>query len=103
MYTMLTSESVEAAVAATNSGILLCSKKLCSHCKNMEKVVEKFKAQFPDVMFLKIDSEDSPEAMTALGAERVPTVIVIKSGKAVARKPGLMNPRELAAFYSSAK
>ncbi len=40
--------------------------------------------------------------MATLAVERAPTVCVVKSGKVAAQKTGLMNPREMAAFYESA-
>lgn len=101
MYTELTLDTYKEAVASTEQGILLFSKKLCPHCANMAKVIEKFNAKQPDVTLLKIDSEEQPDAMVALGAERVPTIFVIKGGKTVATKAGLMNPKELAALYAA--
>lgn len=99
MYTQLTGNTYESAIASVGQGVLLCSKKLCPHCKNMEKVMEKFSVQRPGVALFKLDSEEEAEAMAALGAERVPTVIIIKGGKPVTVKTGLMNPRELLALF----
>lgn len=99
MYTHVTSDSYEKAIADTDQGVLLCHKKLCAHCKNMEKVMEKFNAQRQGLSLFLLDSEEEPAAMAALGAERVPTLVIIKKGKVVAQKTGLMNPRELAALF----
>lgn len=101
MYTELTLDTYKEAIAATEQGVLLCSKKLCPHCANMAKVMEKFNAKQPGVKLFKLDSEEEPEAMAALGAERVPTLIIIKGGKVAATKAGLMNPKELAALYAA--
>ncbi len=102
MFTPLTTANYKEAIAATESGVLICFKKLCPHCKNMEKVLEKFAARQPGLSLLQLDSEDEPEAFKALGGERAPTVLVIKGGKVAAVKAGLMNPREMEAFYRSA-
>lgn len=99
MYAHVTSENLEKTLADTTQGILLCHKKLCPHCKNMEKVMEKFNAQRQGLSLFLLDSEEEPAAMAALGAERVPTIVIIKQGKAVAQKTGLMNLRELAALF----
>lgn len=101
MYTELTLDTYKDALASTEQGILLCSKKLCPHCANMAKVIEKFNTKEPGVKFFKLDSEEQPDAMVALGAERVPTLFVIKGGKIVSTKTGLMNPKELAALYAA--
>jgi thioredoxin 1 len=37
-----------------------------------------------------------------LEAERAPTIIVIKNGAVAARKAGLMNPKEMKAFFAAA-
>ena len=65
----------------------------------MGKVIDKFAARHPDLTLLALDSEEEPEAMAALGVERVPTILIIKNGAVVASKMGLMNPRELAALF----
>lgn len=102
MGTHVTKDTYKNAVEATEQGVLLCHKKLCPHCKNMEKVIEKFTAQRAGLTVLMLDSEDEPEALAALGVERVPTILILKKGKVAASKTGLMNPRELAALYDKA-
>ena len=103
MYTQLTSDNYGQALESAAQGILLCSKALCPHCKNMEKVMEKFQAKFPDVPLFKVDIVEEPEAAAALGADRVPTIMVIKGGKVATTKVGLMNPRELVALYEKSQ
>ena len=70
--------------------------------RNMLKVLEKFQNIVPGVPVYTVDSEECPDSMATAGVERVPTVCVIKSGQISARKNGLMNPREMAAFYEGA-
>jgi thioredoxin 1 len=65
----------------------------------MEKVMDKFAATRPGLVLLILDSEEEPEAMAALGVERVPTILIIKKGAVAASKTGLMNPRELASLF----
>ncbi|MCP4753239.1 MAG: thioredoxin family protein [Proteobacteria bacterium] len=43
--------------------MLICYKKRCPHCKNMEKVLEKFSRNNDDVSFYRLDSEENPKAM----------------------------------------
>lgn len=102
MFTDLTTATLDAAFASTETGLCLCFKKLCPHCKNMEKVLEKYRALEPDVRFFRLDTEEQAEAAAALGAERAPTLIAISRGKPVAKKAGLMNPRELQAWVAEA-
>ena len=102
MFTQLTDNTYAAAFAQTAAGVCICYKKLCPHCKNMEKVLEKFVPMEPGVVLLGLDIEENPAAAAALGAERPPTIFVIKGGEVKAAKAGLMNPREMAAFFANA-
>jgi len=98
----LTDATFEERIAATGNGVCIFIKKLCPHCKNMLKVLEKFSALEPEATLLSIDIEDNAVAAKAYEAERAPTVLVIKGGQVVGRKSGLINPREMAAFYKGA-
>ena len=95
----LTDTTYQDRISATNSGVCIFIKKLCPHCKNMMKVMEKFSVLQPGVSLMSIDIEDNTDSAKAFEAERAPTVLVVKDGKVVASKAGLMNPKELLAFY----
>mgnify|MGYP001475962428 CR=1 FL=1 len=97
MIEIITEADYKDRLAATQNGVLLFFKKLCPHCKNMEKVLEKFGAAKPGIAI-----EENAAAAAALGAERPPTIFVIKGGEVKASKVGLMNPREMAAFFEKA-
>ncbi|MFV0436777.1 MAG: thioredoxin family protein [Desulfopila sp.] len=99
MFTQLTNETFAHVIADTQYGVLLIFKNLCPHCKNMEKVLEKFSKKVSDVAFYCLDSERDNVAMKALEVERVPTVLIIKNGHVINKKAGLMNPREMLEFY----
>ncbi len=100
MIEIITEADYRERIAATDKGVLLFFKKLCPHCKNMEKVLEKFGKS--GVALFGIDIEENPAAAAALGAERPPTVFAVKDGAVRASKVGLMNPREMAAFFEQA-
>lgn len=102
MLEHLTDDTLEARIAATEQGLCLFFKTLCPHCKNMEKVLEKFHAAEPDVALFAIDSEENPVCTEKFDAARVPTLLLIKKGAVVSSKSGLMNPRELRALYADA-
>jgi len=84
------------------TGLLLFYKKLCPNCKALEKVIEKFLTINAHVQYMRIDSEECPEAMKAFGTDRVPTICVLREGQIVAKKVGLMNLREMTDFFQSA-
>lgn len=85
------------------TGILFFCKKMCPNCKALEKVIEKFLFANVDVLYMRIDSEKCPEAMKALGRERVPTLFVLRDGQIAGKKIGLMNLREMTEFFESAQ
>ena len=68
----------------------------------MERVLENSEATKPGIALYGIEIEESAAAAAALGAERPPTIFVIKGGEVKASKVGLMNPREMAAFFEKA-
>jgi thioredoxin 1 len=84
------------------SGVVMFIKKLCPNCKAMEKMLAKFFDANPGIQYISVDSEECPEAMKANDVQRVPTILVLKNGTITGRKVGLMNVREMTAFYLSA-
>ena len=101
MLTPLTDATCAEALAGTSAGVLLFYKKLCPHCKNMEKVLEKFAGLEPEAALYAVDIEEHTAAAGQYQAERAPTLLIIKNGQVVDRKAGLMNPKELLAWYES--
>ena len=81
------------------TGIIFFHKKICPNCKALRKVIEKFETANTGVLIMEIDSEENPGAMEDMAVEKVPTVLVIKNGRVVARKVGLMNVKEMTALY----
>lgn len=84
------------------TGIVYFYKKMCPNCKALEKVIQKFLSANAHVAYMRIDSEECPEAMKAFGTERVPTICLLRDGQIAAKKVGLMNLREMIDFYQSA-
>ncbi|WP_428563898.1 MAG: thioredoxin family protein [Solidesulfovibrio sp. DCME] len=101
MIKEITQADYREAIAATPGGVCIVFKELCPHCKNMEKVMEKFGQLVPDAVLLGLDIQKNPEAAAALGAEWAPTLCIIKAGVVRQQKTGLMNPRELLALYQA--
>jgi thioredoxin 1 len=102
MIEQLTDRNFQSRIADTRQGVCVFVKKLCPHCKNMLKVVEKFSALQAGATLLSIDIEECAAAAAAFEAERAPTTLVIKEGRVVGKKAGLMNPKEMLGFYQAA-
>lgn len=101
MFTALDDNNYNAVLNDCQAGVVLFYKKLCPHCKNMEKVLEKFSAQAQGISLFSIDMEENPAATQAREAQRAPTILVVKNGAVAGQKAGLMNPREMLAFYKA--
>lgn len=102
MFQAIADNEFSSAVQSADSGVVIFVKKLCPHCKNMLKMLEKFIKIVPEAAIFTADIEECPESMAALAVERAPTICIVKGGRIAAQKTGLMNPREMAAFYQSA-
>ena len=87
---------------ATHDGIIITHKTLCPHCKIMGKTLLKVCEKNPEINIASVDSEADPALLKKLGVERVPSLIVFKSGIQKAAKTGIMNPKETLTFYKQA-
>ena len=103
MFEELSDTSFSTRLSEVKEGVCIFYKPLCPHCKNMEKVMEKFSRLRPETTLLSINIEENPLFTKSCGAERAPTLIVVRAGKITGRKAGLMNPRELTQFFDSCK
>lgn len=86
----------------TNDCLVVFFKDLCPNCKVLMKVLEKCLVQHSELNISGVNTEENPDLMEASDVSKVPTVIVYKKGKPVARKSGIMNPTEMMAFYFNA-
>ena len=103
MFTQLNAENYKDTVSATRAGLCLCFKKLCPHCKNMEKVLEKFSQMQPDASLFSLDMVEEEQIAHSMQVERAPTLLFIHGGIVVDKKVGLMNPRELLTAFLGAQ
>jgi thioredoxin 2 len=68
----------------------------CGPCKVMAPIYERVAAEFePDIRFLKVDTEAAPELAARYNIQAIPTLMLFKHGKVVARQAGAMNAESL--------
>jgi thioredoxin 2 len=67
----------------------------CGPCKMMAPHFANAAAQLPDVRFAKVDTEASPQASAANGIRSIPTLILYRLGREVARQSGAMASADL--------
>ncbi|NQU63048.1 MAG: thioredoxin family protein [SAR324 cluster bacterium] len=84
-----------------SSGILLFYKKVCPFCKALEVVLEKFNRSRPDIPLMHVDFESESMLVKKFQVERAPSLFILKNGKIVAQKVGLLNLKELTAMFEA--
>ena len=67
----------------------------CGPCKMMAPHFANAASQLPDVRFAKLDTEASPQASAAHGIRSIPTLILYRRGREVARQSGAMAAGDL--------
>lgn len=74
------------------------SAEWCSPCKVLGKTLEKVEPNYPNVNFIHIDVEDSPELAQEFQITNIPVMIFTKgNGEIVNRKTGLMPEKAIIA------
>jgi len=67
----------------------------CGPCKRMAPEFVRAAAARPDVRFVKVDTEDGPEASTHYNIRSIPTLALFHGGREVARVAGAMPASQL--------
>lgn len=71
----------------------------CGPCKMMAPVFEQAAQQLePAVRLLKLDTDRNPDAATQYGIRGIPTLILFRGGRELARQSGAMNAASLLAW-----
>jgi thioredoxin 2 len=67
----------------------------CGPCKMMAPEFAKAAAQRPGVRFVKVDTEDGPEASMQYNIRSIPTMVLFRGGREIARVSGAMSASQL--------
>jgi thioredoxin 2 len=67
----------------------------CGPCKAMAPQFEAAAAQMPELRFAKLDTEAHPATSAAHGIRSIPTLILFRGGREVARQSGAMSAADL--------
>ncbi|HEY8972933.1 MAG TPA: thioredoxin TrxC [Burkholderiaceae bacterium] len=70
----------------------------CGPCRQMAPHFAAAAQQLPDVRFAKVDSDAAQQASAAYGIRSIPTLILFKGGKEVARRSGASSAGDIAAW-----
>ena len=70
----------------------------CGPCMMMGPIVEEYAAAHPEYVVAKVDVDEQGELAAAFGSQSIPTLVVIKGGKATAMAVGVQTPAQLDAL-----
>jgi len=70
----------------------------CGPCRQMAPHFAAAAQQLPDVRFAKVDSDAAQQASAAYGIRSIPTLVLFKAGKEVARRSGASSAGDIAAW-----
>lgn len=75
----------------------------CGPCKSMAPHFERAAAALePRFRLLKVDIDQSPDLASRFSIRSVPTLLLLKDGKEIARTSGAMNVQQIVAFAEQA-
>ncbi len=68
----------------------------CGPCKMMAPAYEQAAAQLePEAVLAKLNTEEAPQVAARFGIQSIPTLVVFKQGREVARQPGAMSQPQI--------
>ena len=73
----------------------------CGPCRQMAPHFATAAQAMPDVRFAKVDSDAAQAASAAYGIRSIPTLVLFKGGKEVARRSGAASAADISAWTRS--
>lgn len=73
----------------------------CGPCQMMAPHFEHAAKQVPQVRFAKVDTEQATQVSRQFGIRSIPTLMVFKDGKEIARQAGALTSTQLQQWLSS--
>lgn len=73
----------------------------CGPCRQMLPIVTEISEEMSDIAVYKMDVDEAPNTPETLDIQSLPTLIIFKDGKEIARKTGPMLKSELTTWIKS--
>ena len=84
----LTKDNYESIVSEGGIVIVDCWAAWCGGCKEFSPVYEKVADKFPAHTFGKLDTQAEEELVSALGIEKIPSLLLYRDGILLFKQPG---------------
>lgn len=81
--------------------VVLFGASWCGPCKMYHPIVHEYAAEHPELKIVANDVDQSTIAADMFEISSVPTTVIMKGGKEVARESGLMSKAQLDAFVKA--
>ena len=94
---IVTKENFDAEVIKSQKTVLIDFwATWCGPCQMLSPVVDSFADENPDISVCKINVDEQPELAMLFGIESIPTLVVMKDGKAVNKSLGVIPKEKIA-------
>ena len=94
---IITKENFEAEVLKSQKTVLIDFwATWCGPCQMLSPVVDEFAEENPEISVCKVNVDEQPELAMAFGIESIPTLVVMKDGKAVNKSLGVIPKEKIA-------
>ena len=70
----------------------------CGPCRQMAPQFAAAAQQLPEVRFAKVDSDQARQASAAYGIRSIPTLVLFKGGREIARRSGASSAADIASW-----
>ena len=92
----ITKDNFETLVTGSGKPVLLDFWAVwCGPCKMIAPIVEAIAQEREDLLVGKVDVDENPELAAAFGVVSIPTVVLVKDGKAAATSVGYRSRADL--------
>ncbi len=72
----------------------------CGPCRMLAPILEEVEGEHPEISFVKVDIDESPELAMRYGVMSVPTLMKFENGQPTGTSVGLVPKDELEAFIA---
>ena len=94
---IITKENFESEVLKSQKTVLIDFwATWCGPCQMLSPVVDSFAEENPEISVCKVNVDEQPELAMAFGIESIPTLVVMKGGKAINKSLGVIPKEKIA-------